>query len=82
MNEDTTSAIKCLFWFMMVALFIICLPKIIAAIGAAIVYLFQAIAVMIIGYIALAVVYAILSIIFNVKFEGDVGNDEQTYRFA
>lgn len=88
MNKEMTDTVRCLFWFGLVVLFIICLPEILAAIGAGIVYLFQAIAMIIIGYIAVAIIYGLLSMFcgeefkgFSAKYDADA-EAEKTWTFA
>lgn len=86
MNKEISATVRCLFWFGLVVLVIVCMPQILAAIGAGIVYLLQVIAMIVIGYIAVAVIYGLLSLFCGKDFDvfvttTDAGG-EKTWTFA
>lgn len=82
MNKEIGQTVRCLMWFAMVVLFIVCLPQILAAIGAGIIYLFKIIAMIVIGYIAVAIIYGILCAFFGWKMTDDGMGVEKSWSFA
>lgn len=68
--------------FMILVMVIVCLPKILAGVGAAILFLLQCIAAIIIGYIAIAIVVGLFMMIFNIQSkDGEEGGIEKAWKF-